>query len=330
MKAMRFMLCAAITVSATTLSAAEWLPIREYREMCDASAMIPVGDDFFLAANDEDNTLRLFPRDEDSAPVATFALDQFLGVDKKSPEVDLEGAAQLGDLVFWIGSHGNNKDGKPRPNRRRFFATRLEGSGAKAQVMPVGKPYERLLDAFAADARLADCRWSELAALAPEQPRAVNIEGLAATASGTLWIAFRNPVPAGKALLVELKNPRDVIEAKSPALGRIARLDLEGSGIRSLEYWPAEKTFLILSGPFNDDGAFQLWRWSGDPADAPQKLSVGTVDACTPEAVGFFSDRPRDVWVLSDDGSRDVDGENCKEAPKKKRHFRAGWITLTE
>ena len=191
--ARHLMFCAALASLSTSAGAAELLDVREYREMCDASAMVPVGADFFLAANDEDNTLRLFRRDGDGASVATFKLDDFLGVSQQSPEVDFEGAALLGDLVYWIGSHGNNKDGKLRPNRRRFFATRLEGAGAELQVVPVGKPYARLLDGFAADARLSDCRWNELSALAPEQRGAVNIEGLAATSAGTLWIAFRKP-----------------------------------------------------------------------------------------------------------------------------------------
>jgi hypothetical protein len=326
----RAFLVAAVALCVGSAQAAELTSVREFREMCDASAMIPVGDNYFLAANDEDNTLRLFERDGAGTAVATFKLDKTLGVSKPSPEVDFEGAAQVDDLIYWIGSHGNNKDGQPRPNRHRFFATRLNGAGVNFSVDLVGKPQTGLLAALAGDSRLADCRWSELTQLAPEQPGAVNIEGLAATSQGTLWIAFRNPVPSGQALLIELKNPSDVINGQPFELGRIARLDLGGSGIRSLEYWPAEKAFLIVSGPFNDDGAFELWRWSGEPADQPTKLPAGRIEGYTPEAVTFFGDRPRDLWVLSDDGSRNVNGEDCKAAPKKLRHFRAGWIKLSE
>jgi len=326
----RAFLIAALALCSMSAKAAELSNVREFREMCDASAMIPVGDNYFLAANDEDNTLRLFERDGAGSAVATFKLDKTLGVGKPSPEVDLEGAAQIGDLIYWIGSHGNNKDGEPRPNRHRFFATRLSGIGANLKVDLVGKPQTGLLAALASDTRLADCRWSELTQLAPEQHGAVNIEGLAATPQGTLWIAFRNPVPAGQALLVEVKNPGEVINDQPFALGRIARLDLGGSGIRSLEFWPAEKAFLIVSGPFNDDGAFELWRWSGEPADKPTQLANGRIEGYTPEAVAFFGDRGRDLWVLSDDGSRNVNGEDCKAAPKKQRHFRAGWIKLPE
>lgn len=222
-----------LAVCASSSSAAELRDVHEYREMCDASAVISVGDDFFLAANDEDNTLRLFRRDAGGEPTAEFKLDSALRVRRPSPEVDIEGAARLGDVVYWIGSHGNNKDGEPRPNRHRFFATRLTGAPEQLEIEVVGTPYTKLLDALAAEARLADCHWNDLSGLKPEQPGAVNIEGLAATPVGTLWIAFRNPIPTDKALIVELQNPGEVINGHVPVFARIARLDLAASGIRS-------------------------------------------------------------------------------------------------
>jgi hypothetical protein len=297
--------------------------------MCDASAVATVGNEFFLAANDEDNTLRMYRRDRGGAPVKSFKLDDYLEVTKKQAEADLEGAARIGNVVYWIASHGNNKDGEPRPNRLRFFATEFVNEGERLELKYVGSPIKgEILFALAGDPRLADCRWNEITALAPEQRGAVNIEGLAATPDGTLWIAFRNPVPQGLALLVELKNPRDVVEGKSPELGRIARLDLAGSGIRSIEYREATKSFLLVSGPFNDDGDFQLWNWSGAPEEAPHRLNLGPLADCTAEAVTFFPDRPGELFVLSDDGSRDVNGVPCKDTKKKDRHFRGGWVKL--
>jgi len=319
-----------MTVVSTRVYATELTDVREFRAMCDASAMIPVGDEYFLAANDEDNTLRLFARDAGDEPVADFTLDKLLGVAKPSPEVDLEGAARIGELAYWIGSHGNNKDGEPRPNRRRFFALRIMGEGANTRIELVGRPATGLVEALAADKRLADCRWHELTSLAPEQRGAVNIEGLAATPEGTLWIAFRNPVPAGQTLLVELSNPRQVLDGEPFALGQIARLDLGGGGVRSMEYWPAERAYLLIRGPYNDDGPFELWRWSGEPAEQPTRLPQGEIVGSTPESIAFFDDHPRDAFVLSDDGTRDVDGEDCKAAPKRNRHFRAGWVRLKQ
>lgn len=319
--------CGALT--APLACAVELSNVKSYREMCDASAIADAGDGHFFVACDEDNKLRLYARDEAGAPISEFDLDDFLGVTARQQEADLEASARIGDRVYWIGSYGNSKDGERRPNRLRFFATRIDGTGRDAKIVPVGKPCkEQLFAAIASDQRLADGRWRQLGALAPEQPGAVNIEGLAATPEGTLWIAFRNPVPQGQALLVELSNPAEVIEAQAPKLGRIARLNLDGAGIRGLEYWPEEKAFLIASGPYNDDGEFHLWRWSGQPDAAPVNLRVGPLEHCTPEAMTLFADSPGQVFILSDDGSREVDGEPCKDAKKSKRSFRGGWLKL--
>jgi hypothetical protein len=118
------------------------------------------------------------------------------------------------------------------------------------------------------------------------------------------------------------------VEGEAPRLGRTARLDVGGQGIRSLEYWPAENCFLAISGPFDDDGTFHFWRWSGKETEQPVLLPVAAVESHKPEAAVFFSDHPRDVWLLSDDGTRELDGEPCKEAPRKQRRFRASWLRL--
>ena len=41
----------------------------------------------------------------------------------KKPESDLEGAANLADRIYWITSHGRNREGEARESRHRFFAT---------------------------------------------------------------------------------------------------------------------------------------------------------------------------------------------------------------
>ncbi|HYG61171.1 MAG TPA: DUF3616 domain-containing protein [Thermoanaerobaculia bacterium] len=73
-----------------------------------------------------------------------------------------------------------------------------------------------------------------------EEPGALNIEGLAAK-DGKLLIGFRGPVRGGKALVVTLENPQEVLNQGAPAsFATPIELDLDGLGIRSLEHWPAE------------------------------------------------------------------------------------------
>ena len=40
------------------------------------------------------------------------------------------GAARIGDVVYWIGSHARNKNGRYRPERHRFLALKIShGTG---------------------------------------------------------------------------------------------------------------------------------------------------------------------------------------------------------
>ena len=108
-------------------------------------------------------------------------------------ECDLEGAAKIGDLIFWIGSHGRNKDADEKKEREVFFATKLTGVGKDAKLEIAGKVYTKLLDDLKNDPALAQFDLSKAATLAPKEQGALNIESLAAD-GGKLWIGFRNPM----------------------------------------------------------------------------------------------------------------------------------------
>ncbi|MCU0787450.1 MAG: DUF3616 domain-containing protein, partial [Verrucomicrobia bacterium] len=95
----------------TSAAGAESGPLRTFRGLCDASGGVDAGDGCFWVAGDEDNVLRLYDPAAGDQPVRTLALDSFLAVQAKSPEADIEGAARMGDIVYWITSHGRNKDG---------------------------------------------------------------------------------------------------------------------------------------------------------------------------------------------------------------------------
>src|SRR5215204_1179820 len=114
--------------------------------MCDASAAAAVDAQRFIVADDDDNTLRVYSR-SGGAALSEYDLSAFLGNQgkKKPKEADLEAAAQLGDHVFWIASHGRNSKGKEAPERQRLFATKVTVNGDKVEVTTVGRPYHSLL-----------------------------------------------------------------------------------------------------------------------------------------------------------------------------------------
>ncbi|AMV24428.1 hypothetical protein VT84_08525 [Gemmata sp. SH-PL17] len=307
------------------------LPVpREYTGMCDASASAVLDDDHFVVADDEDNILRVYRLDAPGGAVAEFDWSAHLGIGATDahPEADIEAAARVGDRVYWITSHGTNKDGKPRPNRRRFFATDVAVASGRIKLAPVGTPFRGLIEALASDPQLAEFEFAERARKAPESPGGLNIEGLTATPDGRLLIGFRNPVPNGTALLVPLENPDAVLaDGRAPRFGAPVRLDLGARGVRSIDFAPAHEAYFIVAGPVGDGGTSALYRWSGPTGAAPVLLTQVNFAGLNPEAAVAPPGPRTDLLLLSDDGGRIVDGVACKQAARTTRRFRSLWVT---
>src|SRR5689334_17038771 len=205
--------------------AAQLSPAVIYYGMCDASAAVALGTNFFVVANDEDNALRVYRRHPGALPAATVDLSRFLSVKGKSPETDIEGAAQVGNRIYWITSHGRNARGKDSPDRHRFFATDVIVSPDEVKLIPVGRPYTHLLLDFALDARLRRFGLIPASRVAPKEYGGLNIEGLTSMPDGALLLGFRNPIPAGKALLLPLLNPGGLLAGETARLGEAIELD---------------------------------------------------------------------------------------------------------
>ena len=297
------------------------------RGMCDASAVVMAGPEHFLVADDEDNILRLYSRTQDGPPLESMDLSSFLHVDPRSPEVDLEGAAPLGDRVYWISSHGRNRNGKDRLNRRRFFATTLTRTNNATVIQPVGQAYEHLLEDLLRDPRLRPFDLAAAAQRAPKFKDALNIEGLCATPEGCLWIGFRNPVPRGKALLVPLLNPAELVAGKPARFGAPLLLDLGGLGVRSLAR--AGERYLIIAGSYDGNGPSYLFEWNGNQ-DKPRRLPHAGLAGLNPEAIESFTlNGAEHLLVVSDDGTLQIGGEECKSVKDPDlKYFRATTLRL--
>ncbi|MFH1718098.1 MAG: DUF3616 domain-containing protein, partial [Planctomycetota bacterium] len=199
-----------------------------------------------------------------------------------------------------------------------------------------------------------DLKKKDLEKLAPKE-EGLNIEALCASADGrTIYIGFRNPRPVGvssrrpQALIVPLQNADGIVErGETPVFGEPILWDLQGLGIRSMEYSGFHKTyFIIAGGPDDDDAGFVLYRWSGRKGQKPvlvRKLDTGRSEF-TPEALIPFAGSDR-LLLLSDDGSIPVkvagpheclEGEFEKDgtclnkylANPDRKTFRGIWLRL--
>ncbi len=273
----------------------------EHLGMANASAVAILQGPWFAVASDESNTLRVFQSDKDGEPSSLVDLGPHAGLLGRSDELDIEGAARVGNLVFWMGSHGRSKEGKARPNRQRILATRVVGDGANARLQPSGVPYTRFLQDILADTRYAALGLAAASRRAPEQG-GINVEGMAATPGGGLVVGFRSPLVHGKALAAPILNPAEIMEDKQAMLGDPLLLDLDGRGIRDMT-WTGKEWF-VIGGGAKGAGKPRLYRWAGG-ASSPEPVKDTGFKHFHPEALAARASGTGDgieLLVLSDDG----------------------------
>jgi hypothetical protein len=293
-----------------------------FQGACDASGAIPLDGTHFLLADDEDNVLRVYDAERGGPPTRTYDLSSRVALADPDSEVDLEAATRVGDRGYFLSSHARKRSGKLDPNRFVFFAVDL---GADAGSLPVtGRPATSLLDDLERMSEVSGFGIGTGRTRAPLTEGAVNIEGMTAAADGTLWIGFRSPLPQGKAILVRLLNPNQVIEGARARFASPRLLDLGGLGIRSLS--SHRGSYLAVAGPAQRRGVFRLVRFDDD--GPPRPVAGAEFEGFSPE--GLFTPEGRDdILVLSDDGMQEVDGKACKKlSDQQLKRFRGLWMTL--
>lgn len=290
---------------------------------CDASGAVELDEKHFVVADDEDNVLRVYDVDRGGPPLYEVNVSEDLSLDDPlEAESDLEAATRLGDLAYFLASHARTSKGKRDPNRILFFATKMPQPGQKVDV--VGSPCHTLLDDMLSEPRLARFDLQAAAELAPKKPGGFNLEGMTAQPDGSLLIGFRSPVPEGRALLIKLLNPREVLDGARAVFSDPLSLDLGGLGVRALSEHRGQQ--LIVGGPSGEGGLFQLFRFDGVATATP--IPGLLFRGYGPEGM-FTSDQRDEVLLLSDDGTRLVGTKACKKLKvASQKSFRGVWVKL--
>ena len=320
----------------------------KYERIADASAAVALDSRLFIVADDEGSKLCIYDLNSAGpAPVHEPNVGQFLNVDPCEPETDIEGATWFKGRIFWITSHGRNRDGKYRYSRYQFFATTVTQAGEDVNVVVDGNYYYLIDDLIAYDSvynlGLAEAIGvvdghidpNQIPELAPKE-KGLNIEGLCASADGnSMFISFRNPRPevndVKAALIIRLRNPEEVVlsgaaaEFDAPIL-----LDFDGLGIRSMEYSPTLGSYLIVAGSHKarqDEPLQILYEYD---ISAETVTWLYDFEILTPEAMFQFPDS-NDIQLLSDDGTLMIDTPEGpvqnKLLPRELRTFRTQRIT---
>jgi hypothetical protein len=303
---------------------------KHYNGRSNASGAVALGSQHFIVADDEQNELSIFIKDQNEPLEPSLALKEIFNgeiSDDKHREIDLEGATLIGDVYFWIGSHSTNKDSEPCSDRHRLFAMHIqknEQGGYTAHRC--GSIYTQLIADLNRDQRFNRYKLNIAETIAPKAIGGLSIEGLASTPNKELLIGFRNPLVGGvnennrlthgKAFLVLLKNPLAVIQGQAAQFGDPVELDLGGLGIRDIVLRKNHQ-YLIVAGPYHDNKInpeqTKLYLWDGDSKDLEVLNSIN-LEGLNIEAAFFYPGQDDFVQLLSDDG--------------KNRGFTSLWVKL--
>lgn len=294
----------------------------KYQGIANPSGAVALNPDRFIVADDEDNVLRIYDRNGFDKPVQAIPLSQVFNgqiADGEDLEIDIESAAEIEGTYFWIGSHSTSRKGEFRPARHRLFAVEITPAGKGLfNITAAGKIYTRLIDDLIEDSRFDPYHLAKAKKTQAKAIGGLSIEGLAATKNQGLLIGFRNPLSGGKikedrlvkgrALVVELLNPFEVIHGLKARFGDPLELDLGGFGIREIT-WRKDNKYLVVAGPYHENIATdsqgmeesRLYQWSRKSGKL-KPLKAINLEGFNAEAAFFYPGNSSCVQLLSDDG----------------------------
>jgi len=283
----------------------------------DGSTAIPVDTDYMWVGDDENQTLRLYSRNNSGLPLTEIDFNGDLG---STNEIDIEGSIRTGNTIFWIGSTATT-------DRSVVFSTTVSGSGATS-TLTYGAKYTGLRD--------------DLLNGGFGLPTNFEIEALAfAPSSTTAYLGFRVPDNGGDAIVIPVTNFTSLpgATAGSAVFGSPIYLDLGGRTLRSMEC--DGNGCLIIAGPNGSVTDFALYTWTGNALDAPELRAAdltaldtggsfeGIVELPSVPFLGSSGDTVQ-VQLMSDLGATFIynDGTENKDQRREWKKFRTDMVTL--
>jgi len=252
-----------------------------------SGAAVLHGGEFLVIGSDETNFVQVLQRKSENR----YAVCRSIPLIDEDDEIDIEGLAADGDIVYVIGSHsrrrkkvgpdektqkqnlGRLEDNKREPSREHLFRFKLNNNGELASS----------IESVSLNDTIDDDDELETFRNIPSKENGVDIEGLAIDGN-KLRVGFRGPVfreGYTPVLRVAFDDPDD---AKKVFVG------LHGRGIRGMT--AVAGGFLLIGGPVGDvDVSYELYFWDGEEgvpgSDKPgvgPLASLGTIPLPDPVA----------------------------------------------
>ncbi len=251
--------------------------------LSDASDAVAIDDNYYMTGDDELDYINVYSRSASGLPLVSFDATNLLSLPNLSkPEIDIEAgtpSVKISNRSYWLGSMSNTKAPfNNAPNRDRLFATHHTGTGAATVITSVGYCALRNSILTWGDANGYGFSASAAAGVDSKAFNGFAAEGMVfAPDSTTLWIGMRAPlVPTTfrtKAVIVPVLNFETWFNNGSPSgnptFGSPIELDLNLNGIRDIIRLSNGTYIIIAGGPINDAGTTSMYKWTGNPTDAP-------------------------------------------------------------
>ena len=256
------------------------LGINMFNGVFEPSAVQQLPDGKLLIAEDEPNhAFSIISIDKTGRFVEDEALDTRVITGFKRRLSDLEALARDDEgFIYALTSHSRTRKGNRSPDREHLMRFKIQDGNVLGLTS-----YDNLTQVLETDHKLHDLiRERTKAEVSFEE---INIEGMAFDpVKKRLVLGFRDPEFNNMALVAFISNPKDVFEHNAkPEFDEVAVIDIDGGGIRSLNYDPVLKTYVIANEVKDENGQkfSQLWTWRGNPTDEPQKISLPNLQHIT-------------------------------------------------
>ncbi len=277
------------------------LGINMFNGVYEPSAVQQLPDGRILIAEDEPNhAFSIVSIDPSGRFIEDEALDTRVITGFKRRLSDLEALARDDEgFIYALTSHSRTRKGNRSPDREHLMRFKIQGGDVLGLTS-----YDNLTQVLETDHKLHDLiRERTKAEVSFEE---INIEGMAFDpVKKRLVLGFRDPEFNNMALVAFISNPKDVFERNAqPEFDEVAILDIDGGGIRSLNYDPVLKNYVIANEVKDENGQkfSQLWTWSGNPTDEPQKISLPNLQHITNvEAVDSITVNGKPQMILMGD-----------------------------
>jgi len=314
-------------------------PVTSYSTgISDASAALPLDDNYMVIGDDEHNLLYVFNRNISGQAVKTFdfnagnSLQLTDGSTDNWKELDIEAAtSNHSGRSYWLGSMSNSSSFNIKPNRDRLIATDISGTGATTSIANAGwiQGLRAQLISWG-DAHNYNFTASAAAGKDPKTIDGFNAEGMVfAPDNTTMYIGLRAPlVPVANrtnAVIAPIANFESWFQAinttstshtaTSATIGEPIELDLGGRGIRDLIVLP-NGTYIIVAGSWGSASAPALFRWTGVATDAPVGMASFDLTGLNAEAALPVNEAGQlsldKLQIISDDGDVNYYGDGTE------------------